>query len=311
MGTSRSEPQSEELAPILCGITASAETSALVCTSNAIARAITLLIMASDDPISANNGSVQACGDGNEGNWCCTPAVEDGTCDCQSGKGTFSIEQGIAQIIIGVFGLESTSTIPPHPSTSSALVSSKTPSSSISSTSTASSTSSRTSSSSKSSTQTQSSTQSSTHATSSTTSHSVTAGSAQSTASSVPVSITNKVGFKAGISVAVIVVVLALLGVAGFFWKRRWKRKRALETPPRDDDSEIFQMQERASAPHIIRLNPDPYEFTPSSGTPAPRMGNRNEMWNRDHGRLSPPVNNPYSIPYEALTPGIRPYEGT
>ena len=297
-------------------------------TPNAIAPAITLLIMSSDDPISANNGSVQACGDGNEGNWCCTPAVEDGTCDCQSGKGTFSIEQGIAQTIVGVFGLESTSTIPPHPSTSSALVSSKTPSSSISSTSTASSTSSRTSSSSKSSTQTQSSTQSSTHvtsstssttsttqssthATSSTTSHSSTAGSAQSTASSTPVSITHTIGFKAGISVAVIVVFLALLGIAGFFWWRRWKRKRALETPPRDDDSEIFQMQERASAPHIIRLNPDPYQFTPSPGTPAPRMGNRNEMWNRDHGRLSPPVNNPYSIPYEALTPGIRPYEGT
>jgi hypothetical protein len=107
------------------------------------------------------------------------------------------------------------------------------------------------------------------------------------------------------------VVVLALFGVAGFFWWRRWKRKRALETPPRDDDSETFQMRERAPTPHIIRLNPDPYQFTPSPGTPAPRMGNRNEMWNRDHGRLSPPVNNPYSIPYEGLKPGIRPYEGT
>jgi hypothetical protein len=160
-------------------------------------------------------------------------------------------------------------------------------------------TSSRTSSSSTSSAQTLSTTQSSAHLISSTTSYSAAAGSAQSTPPSAPVSITHKAGFKAGISIAVIVVVLSLLGVAGFFLWRRWKRKRALQSPPRDDDSEIFQTQGMAAAPHTIRLNPDPYQFTPSPGTPAPRMANRNEMWNRDHSRLSPPVNNPYAIPYE------------
>lgn len=60
-----------------------------------------------DDPVSQNNGSLVYCG-GNS--WCCGPAAADGTCDCQSGKGTFTVPDGQAQTIISYSGLESTST---------------------------------------------------------------------------------------------------------------------------------------------------------------------------------------------------------
>lgn len=43
-------------------------------------------------------------------NWCCQPGVAAGTCNCASGDGTFSLQEGSAQTIIGIEGLESTST---------------------------------------------------------------------------------------------------------------------------------------------------------------------------------------------------------
>ena len=43
-------------------------------------------------------------------NWCCQPGAAAGTCNCASGDGTFSLQEGSAQTIIGIEGLESTST---------------------------------------------------------------------------------------------------------------------------------------------------------------------------------------------------------
>lgn len=61
----------------------------------------------SDDPVSDNDGSVISCGNKN---WCCQPGVAAGTCNCASGDGTFFLQDGTAQTIIGIEGLENTST---------------------------------------------------------------------------------------------------------------------------------------------------------------------------------------------------------
>ena len=61
----------------------------------------------SDDPVSDNDGSVISCGNQN---WCCQPGVAAGTCNCASGDGTFFLQDGTAQTIIGIEGLENTST---------------------------------------------------------------------------------------------------------------------------------------------------------------------------------------------------------
>lgn len=60
-----------------------------------------------DDPVSANDGTVISCGNQN---WCCQPNAAAGTCDCGTGDGTFSLQAGIAQTVIGVTGLAFTST---------------------------------------------------------------------------------------------------------------------------------------------------------------------------------------------------------
>ena len=43
-------------------------------------------------------------------NWCCQPGAAAGTCNCASGDGTFSLQDGLAQTIIGIQGLENTDT---------------------------------------------------------------------------------------------------------------------------------------------------------------------------------------------------------
>ena len=43
--------------------------------------------------------------------WCCGPAAEGGTCNCGSGSGTFSVQSGEAQTIIGSFGSSQTTLI--------------------------------------------------------------------------------------------------------------------------------------------------------------------------------------------------------
>ena len=70
-------------------------------------------------------------------NWCCQPRVVAGTCNCASGDGTFTLQDGSAQTIIGIEGLENTSTdvipissalLPPTTASYPAMTTSSTPS---------------------------------------------------------------------------------------------------------------------------------------------------------------------------------------
>ena len=70
-------------------------------------------------------------------NWCCQPGAAAGTCNCASGDGTFSLQDGLAQTIIGIQGLVNTNTdvipissasIPLTMASSSAITTSSTPS---------------------------------------------------------------------------------------------------------------------------------------------------------------------------------------
>ena len=88
----------------------------------------------SDDPVNDNDGSVISCGNQN---WCCQPGAAAGTCNCASGDGTFSLQDGLAQTIIGIQGLGNTNTdvipissasTPPTTASSSAMTTSSTPS---------------------------------------------------------------------------------------------------------------------------------------------------------------------------------------
>ena len=52
-----------------------------------------------DNPVNDNDGSLIACGNQR---WCCKPDADVGDCDCESGDGTFLVDEGLAQKTIGV-----------------------------------------------------------------------------------------------------------------------------------------------------------------------------------------------------------------
>ena len=68
-----------------------------------------------EDPVNDNDGSVIPCGNNK---FCCAPDTDRGLCDCNTGDGVFSIEDGTAQTIIGVSGLQYTATATVEPSSS-------------------------------------------------------------------------------------------------------------------------------------------------------------------------------------------------
>ncbi|KAF8864376.1 hypothetical protein BDZ45DRAFT_737382 [Acephala macrosclerotiorum] len=163
-----------------------------------------------DDPISppsANNGSLEDCGNGN---WCCAPAAADGSCNCSSGNGTFSIPQGKAQTIIGVSGLQSTST---------GFVTSTSASGTTKTTSTGGLTTSNTSAS-------KTTSASGISRTSFTQPTATPSASGNGTVVHTPVAQTT--GFKVGISVGA-VAVAAVLGFVAFILWRRWRDRREPE----------------------------------------------------------------------------------
>jgi len=55
-----------------------------------------------NDPVNNNDGLLIACGNNK---FCCAPDFNQGLCNCNSDKGTFSVSSGVAQTIIGVAGL--------------------------------------------------------------------------------------------------------------------------------------------------------------------------------------------------------------
>lgn len=66
-----------------------------------------LLICETDNPVTENDGDLRSCGNMR---WCCEPDVTRGTCDCETGKGTFEVRDGKAQSIVGMTGLQRTAT---------------------------------------------------------------------------------------------------------------------------------------------------------------------------------------------------------
>jgi hypothetical protein len=70
------------------------------------AKSITLTTC-TDGPDSANNGSLQSCGNNI---WCCGLEAARGTCDCSTGDGTFSLPAGTAQTTIDVAASSATPT---------------------------------------------------------------------------------------------------------------------------------------------------------------------------------------------------------
>lgn len=246
-----------------------------------------------DNPILQNNGSLEYCGNGN---WCCGPAAEDGSCDCQSKQGTFEIPDGIAQTIIGVTGMKSTSTF------FTAAFTSQPSSQSVSTTQTASfvtlsSSLGRT---------TWATSTSNSQGKTSTSSSSRTSSTAQSTAigaaSQQSVPITQKTAFKAGMGVFGGVIGLALIFFVAFLIWRRKRKGRSANLPP-DDDSSIYSQPQ----PPMIRADPDPYALAippRSQARESPISGvvhnqTRNKRIDSELSRPPPPNVDPYIMPYE------------
>ncbi|KAE8449200.1 hypothetical protein EG329_008367 [Mollisiaceae sp. DMI_Dod_QoI] len=262
-----------------------------------------------NDPISppsANNGSLVSC---ENGNWCCAPSVADGSCDCSSGNGTFSIPEGVAQTIISVSGLQSTSTgfitSTSATTTATATTASKTTSTSTSKTTSAS-------------------------GTSRTSTKTTPTASATGNSTAVHTPVTQTTGFKAGISVGSV----AFAGILGFGAFLLWRWRRSHGEPTRDfptrpsspaytaATSEPYDS--RPAAPTYTAYNPDintnvdaypaprpdPYRF--SSQSPTLRNPTRMENPNRIERPVSPEYDVEYNTnrgPSMATLP--LPYEGT
>lgn len=245
-----------------------------------------------------NNGSLQSCGNGN---WCCNREAANGICDCKNDRGTFSIADGIAQTIIGVSSMKSTSTdfsLASSTAASRSVISSKgSTSTSVPSTSRSASISGSTSA---------QTTQSRSTSTSSQSSSSSSQTAASQTSPPPAIAITHTTAFKAGISVAVIIVAALIFGIVGFCLWRRRQRKRAAESPgPFDEYRDSFHVsQGGTSAPRLTMQDSHPYQ--PDTSSAFQRGPSRNSDLS---GRISPPADPPYQIPprYQHL----RPYEGT
>ncbi|CZR53886.1 uncharacterized protein PAC_03768 [Phialocephala subalpina] len=195
-----------------------------------------------DDPVSppsANNGSLEDCGNGN---WCCAPAVADGSCNCSSGKGTFSIPQGKAQTIIGVSGLQSTST--GFVTSTSATGITKTTSTGVSTTSNTSAS--------------KTTSASGTSRSSSTGTASTLSASGNGTVVHTPV--TQTTGFKAGMSVGA-VAVAAVLGFVAFILWQRWRDRRESERefPTRPSSPAYTAVTSEPREPYNAGLPPRTY----------------------------------------------------
>ena len=176
-----------------------------------------------DDPVGDDGGSLTACGDER---WCCTPKIAQGTCNCDTKEGTFSLASGKAHTIVSVAGLSFTTTPSVSGSTPTASqtpsTASQTPSTAPQTLSTATALSSKDASSAALNSQSQTSSGQS----------STTQPAATRTPSSAPQSLTHTIVFKAcvGAGAGVFGFLLVLLGVwASYKWKqyrdqRGWTR---------------------------------------------------------------------------------------
>ena len=213
-----------------------------------------------DDPVNANDGTVISCGNQN---WCCQPNAAAGTCDCGTGDGTFSLQAGIAQTVIGVTGLAFTST-------------DAVPISSASASSSASSAAAKTTSSPSSSTSSRSAsiiTSPTTITAALSSSTAALASSASSTDSATPTGITHSTAFIASIAVASAVVSAAIVAILFWLFHRRRRQRvmrgdyipRSISTantnthPPTSED--LLQDPEDYNRPfptHTTTTTPEP-----------------------------------------------------
>ncbi|KAF2489175.1 hypothetical protein BU16DRAFT_586311 [Lophium mytilinum] len=242
-----------------------------------------------------DDGSITSCGNQQ---YCCQSDVNDGSCDCDTGKGIFSLADGVAQTIIGVSGLEAT-TVPPVSRASSRPTASTT-ATSVTATSSA-----------KSATTLASSTQRSSSRASSTAT--ATESSPSQTSSAATPSLVHTTRFKVGLGVGLGVGIFALILLGIFIWwwfTRRGNRSPHPNPSPYDtnsdthpDDIRLPNISHPATAP-----NPNPYDgegfrggsYPPTITTPPPqaRPGQSRDMLG------TAPTNNPYESTYSFSSRG-------
>ncbi|KAF2805881.1 uncharacterized protein BDZ99DRAFT_539136 [Mytilinidion resinicola] len=238
-----------------------------------------------------DNGSITSCGNQQ---YCCQSGISDGSCDCDTGKGIFSLADGVAQTIIGVSGLEAT-TIPPVSRASSKAIASTT-ASSVTATS-----------SSKSPTTLASSTQrSSSHASPTATATATESSPSQTSPAAAP-SLVHTTRFKIGLGVGlgVGIPILISIGILIWWWlSHHNKRNPPPNRSPYDtnsdthpDDPRLPNVSQPDTAP-----NPNPYDLDGSAvgsyrspvATPPPqaRPGQSRDVLG------TAPTNNPYESTY-------------
>ncbi|KAH8657041.1 hypothetical protein BGZ60DRAFT_138330 [Tricladium varicosporioides] len=268
-----------------------------------------------DNPVSANNGSLQNCG---SGKWCCDPAAAAGTCNCENGKGTFSVPIGEAKTIMGVTGMVSTGTDFLVPSSSTGEATTAKVSSSTSATSKLVTITLSTIPYSTSSSGTASTTQS--------------GSAANSTATNVATPITQKTSFKVGIGTGIGVVALAILAIIGVFVWKRHQRRRALRNRMLDRSSSEILPPPVIGGESLLGRGPptdpsmqmemEPYHQSINSsliqsGASQTGRGEEQSYNNRTSPPPSPvnrprPLINPYRGQYNTRVPHDSvPYEGT
>lgn len=243
-----------------------------------------------DKPRSYDRGQLTSCGNSK---WCCSLDVANGSCDCESGLGVFSIDTGTAQTIIGVSGtaLAHTSTVVPSPtsrytstSSSRALPSDTTVTSSLMTLT------------------------SSTPSSSLVGSHSkATSGASATSTASKKEPLTDTTAFKAGVGAAAGVIALVIMiSLAWCLWigpKRAARRKT--QRPQEPDPRTVGGLDES-----WIPMTPSPHPYASRRGrrTPVPDMGSQNSLGvpTRPYGRARGPTPTNGSDIEQLVTPVRR-----
>jgi hypothetical protein len=223
---------------------------------------------------SGDDGSITACGNKE---YCCNSGIKDRSCDCDSGKGVFSLADGIAQTIIGVSNLEATTIPPVHSRTRTATSNSAT---------------------------TTPSSWSHTTRPSSTGASPTESGASQTSAAATTPLIHRK-SFKIGMGVGLGLLLLILAGLIVFwcFW-RHYKRQWPFRAKPVTDDTSSDAHHGDDRIPRITQPAPAPFPhpYGPAAvgGAPSPiatPLPQSHQEQSRGASGIAP-TNNPYDSAY-------------
>lgn len=212
------------------------------------------------------------------GKWCC---AEDASCNCASGKGTFTIPEGVAQTIISVSSLQSTNTLVATSSTVSAKTTST--ASTLITTSSASKT----------------SFLSGTSKTAATETAPTTSQTGNSTAHHAPV--TDTVGFRAGISVGA-VAVAAVLGFLAYCLCCRGRSNRSARDFNNRPSSPTYTAVTEPYDFGAPRQDYTPYNESTAYESPVPPRGPEPYSYSSP----PPPLRDPTVEEHHPVTPGWR-----